>query len=174
KASRPFSLDRDGFVIAEGAGMLVLETLEHAVRRGATILAELTGYGASADGYPPPAPAPEGRGAVRAMRAALEDAKLAPEAVDVINAHGTSTPLNDATETAAIKQVFGEHARRLAVHSTKSMTGHALGGSAAIEAVVAVLTLVRGIVHPTINLDVPDPACHLDYAPNVAREMSVA
>ena len=172
-ASRPFSLDRDGFVIAEGAGMLVLESLEHARQRNAPILAELTGYGASADGFHATAPDPDGRGAVRAMRAALKDAGMAPDQVDVVNAHGTSTPLNDVTETNAIKQVFGEHARRLAVHSTKSMTGHSLGGSASIEAVAAVLTLRHGVVHPTINLETPDPACDLDYVPNVAREMPV-
>jgi len=173
KASRPFSADRDGFVIAEGAGMLVLESEEHARGRGAPALAVLAGYGNTADGYHITAPDPEGRGAVRAMRAALADAGLAPVDIQVVNAHGTSTPLNDATETLAIKQVFGEHARRLMVHSTKSMIGHALGAAAAIEAVVAVLTLVHGVVHPTINLDVPDPACDLDYVPHVARRAGV-
>jgi 3-oxoacyl-[acyl-carrier-protein] synthase II len=170
-ASRPFSADRDGFVIAEGAGILVLESLEHARARGATPLAEVAGYGVTADGHHLTAPDPEGRGAVRAMRAALADARVAPDEVDVINAHGTSTPLNDAAETAAIKQVFGSHARRLAVHATKSMTGHALGGSAGIEAVASVLTLVHGVVHPTINLHRPDPACDLDYVPHEAREV---
>jgi 3-oxoacyl-[acyl-carrier-protein] synthase II len=172
-ASRPFSADRDGFVIAEGAGMLVLESLDHARARGATILAEVAGYGASADGYHATAPDPEGRGAIRAMKAALKDARIDPETVDVINAHGTSTPLNDVTETQAIKRVFGDHARALAVHSTKSMTGHSLGGSASIEAVASVLTIRHGIVHPTINLETPDPACDLDYVPNVARTMPV-
>lgn len=172
-ASRPFSIDRDGFVIAEGAGTLVLESMEYAVARGAEILAELVGYGASADGHHMTAPDPEGQGAVRAMRAALDDAAMSPADIDLINAHGTSTPLNDLTETKAIKEVFGEHARRLAVHSTKSMTGHALGGAAGMEAVAAVLTLQHGILHPTINLHDPDPACDLDYVPNEAREASV-
>lgn len=173
KASRPFSADRDGFVIAEGAALLVLEEASHARRRGATVLAEVAGYGATADGHHVTAPEPAGRGAVRAMRAALADAELPPEAVDVINAHGTSTPLNDPTETRAIREVFGAHAARLAVHATKSMTGHALGASAAIEAVVAVLTLRHGVIHPTINLESPDPECDLDYVPSGAREASV-
>ena len=173
-ASRPFSRDRDGFVIAEGAGILVLEELEHARRRGATILAELAGYGASADAHHLTAPEPEARGAVRAMRGALADAGLAPGAIDLLNAHGTSTPLNDVVETGAIKAVFGDHARRLAVHATKSMTGHALGAAPALEAVVAVLTLDRGVIHPTINLHEPDPACDLDYVPLVAREARVS
>jgi 3-oxoacyl-[acyl-carrier-protein] synthase II len=172
-ASRPFSADRDGFVIAEGAGMLVIESLEHARARGATVLAELAGHGSSADGDHLTAPDPEARGAVRAMRAALADAGIAPEQVDVVNAHGTSTPLNDATETRAIKQVFGPHAPRLAVHATKSMIGHTLGGSAAIGAVVAVLTLVHGIIHPTINLTQPDPECDLDHVPGAARRADV-
>ncbi|MEO6462148.1 MAG: beta-ketoacyl-ACP synthase II [Candidatus Eisenbacteria bacterium] len=169
-ASRPFSRDRDGFVIAEGAGILVLEELEHAKKRGAPILAELAGYGASADAHHMTAPEPEARGAVRAMRAALEDAKLAPEAIGLVNAHGTSTPLNDVIETMAIKTVFGAHARGLAVNATKSMTGHALGGAPALEAVAAVLMLSRGVIHPTINLHDPDPQCDLDYVPLVARE----
>jgi 3-oxoacyl-[acyl-carrier-protein] synthase II len=169
-ASRPFSRDRDGFVIAEGAGILVLEELEHAKRRGATIHAELAGYGASADAYHLTAPEPEARGAVRAMRAALDDAQLAPDAIQLVNAHGTSTPLNDVVETGAIKTVFGDHARRLAVHSTKSMTGHALGAAPALEAAASVLALSRGVIHPTINLNEPDPACDLDYVPLVARE----
>ena len=173
KASRPFSADRDGFVIAEGAGILVLESEEHARRRGARTLAEVAGYGSTADGYHPTAPDPSGRGAVRAMRAALADAGLPPEAIDVVNAHGTSTPLNDATKTAAIKEVFGPHAYRLAVHSTKSMIGHSLGASPAIEAVASVLTLVHGVIHPTINLDRPDPECDLDYVPHRARTASV-
>ncbi len=172
-ASRPFSADRDGFVIAEGAGMVVLETLDHARGRGATPLAELVGYGVTADGHHLTAPDPEGRGATRAMRMALADAGIAPEQVDVVNAHGTSTPINDAVETAAIKRVFGDHAYRLAVHSTKSMTGHSLSGSASIEAVAAVLTLRHGVIHPTINLLQPDPACDLDYVPNQARRADV-
>ena len=172
-ASCPFSLDRDGFVLAEGAGILALESLEHARSRGAPVLAELAGYGLTSDGYHVTAPDPEGRGAVRAMRAALLDAALAPEAIEVVNAHGTSTPLNDATETRALHEVFGPHAHRLAVHATKSMTGHALGGSGGIEAVASVLTIRNGVIHPTINLLRPDPACDLDYVPNVAREATV-
>jgi len=173
RASRPFDAGRDGFVIAEGAAVLVLEEWERARRRGAPALAELVGYGLSADGYHQTAPDPDGRGAVRAMRAALADAGLRPEAVDVVNAHGTSTPLNDATETAAVKQVFGAHAHRLAVHATKSMTGHALGAAGALEAVASVLTLMHGVIHPTINLETPDPRCDLDYVPNVARAADV-
>ena len=171
RASRPFDADRDGFVIAEGAGVLVLESQEHARRRGSEPLAELAGYGASADGYHLTAPDPEGDGAVRAMRAALDDAQLSTDQVDVVNAHGTSTPLNDVIETAAIKRVFGDHASRLMIHSTKSMIGHTLGASAAIEAVVAVKTLSEGIVHPTVNLECPDPACDLDYVPGDARKV---
>jgi 3-oxoacyl-[acyl-carrier-protein] synthase II len=169
-ASRPFSRDRDGFVIAEGSGVVVLEEWERARRRGARIYAELAGYGATADGYHLTAPDPQGRGAVRAMQAALADAGLRPEDIDVINAHGTSTPINDVLETRSIRRVFGTHADRLMVHSTKSMTGHALGGAASVEAVVAALTLHRGVVHPTINLHDPDPECDLDYVPLVARE----
>ena len=173
KASCPFSADRDGFVIAEGAAILVLESAEHARARGAVALAEVAGYGASADGHHLTAPDPEGRAAVRAMRMALDDAGLPAEAVQVVNAHGTSTPLNDAAETRSIRRVFGPHASRLAVHATKSMTGHALGGSAAIEAVASVLTLLHGVIHPTINLDRPDPECDLDYVPHHAREARV-
>jgi 3-oxoacyl-[acyl-carrier-protein] synthase II len=173
RACRPFDAGRDGFVIAEGAAVLVLEEWESARRRGAPRLAELAGYGCTADGYHQTAPDPEGRGAVRAMRAALADAGLRPEEVDVVNAHGTSTPLNDPTETAAIKQVFGAHAYRLAVHATKSMTGHGLGAAAAIEAVAAVLTLMHGVIHPTVNLDTPDPQCDLDYVPHRARRAAV-
>lgn len=173
-ASRPFSADRDGFVIAEGAAVLVLEEAEHAAARGATVLAELAGYGATSDGHSLTAPDPQGRGAARAMRAALADAGLEPGQIDVINAHGTSTPLNDATETLAIREVFGAHAGRLAVHATKSMTGHALGASAALEAVASVLTLVHGVIHPTINLHARDPECDLDYVPHVARASRVS
>lgn len=172
-ASRPFSLDRDGFVIAEGAAVLVLESESHARARGVEPLAELAGYGSSADGWHVTAPDPEGRGATRALEAALADARITPADVDVVNAHGTSTPLNDANETSVLKRVFGDHARRLMVHATKSMTGHSLGASGAIESVVAVLTLLHGVVHPTINLRTPDPACDLDYVPNEAREAKV-
>jgi 3-oxoacyl-[acyl-carrier-protein] synthase II len=172
-ASRPFSVDRDGFVIAEGAGMLVLERLEHAQERGVPVLAELIGYGASADGHHMTAPDPEGRGQTRALNAALVDARLAPGDVDVVNAHGTSTPLNDVTETRVIKRVFGDHARRLAVHATKSMTGHALGASGGIEAVASVMTLRHGTIHPTINLDRPDPECDLDYVTDGPRRQDV-
>ena len=173
KASRPFDKDRDGFVIAEGAGILILEEREHALARGVPILCELAGYATTADGYHLVAPEPNARGAVRAMRNALKDARLEPTDIEVVNAHGTSTRLNDVTETGAVKSVYGEHANKLAMHSTKSMTGHALGGAAALEAVASVLTIDRGVVHPTINLDEPDPECDLDYVPNVAREMPV-
>ena len=173
RASRPFDADRDGFVIAEGAGVLVLESEEHARRRSCEPLVELAGYGASADGHHLTAPDPEGDGAVRAMRTALDDAKLSTDQVDVVNAHGTSTPLNDVIETTAIKRVFGDHASDLMIHSTKSMIGHSLGASAAIEAVVAVQTLTQGIVHPTINLECADPACDLDYVPGDARKVKV-
>jgi 3-oxoacyl-[acyl-carrier-protein] synthase II len=172
-ASRPFSRDRDGFVIAEGGGILVLEELEHAKRRSAPILVELAGYGASADAHHMTAPEPEAKGAVRAMRAALDDAKLPADAIGLVNAHGTSTPLNDVVETGAIKTVFGAHARKLAINATKSMTGHALGGAPALEAVASVLMLTRGVLHPTINLHDPDPECDLDYVPLTAREAKV-
>ena len=173
RASCPFSLDRDGFVLAEGAGMVVLESFEHARARGATVMAELAGYGLTSDGYHVTAPDPAGRGAVRAMRAALEDAGVAPQDIELVNAHGTSTPLNDATETRALHEVFGAHAGRLAVQATKSMTGHALGGSGAIEAVASVLAIRHGVIHPTINLRRPDPECDLDYVPDQARQRPV-
>jgi len=173
QASRPFDIDRDGFVLAEGAGVVVLEELEHARRRGARIYAELKGYGASGDAGHITQPDDEGRGAARAMQAALEDAGLAPAAMQYINAHGTSTPLGDKAETAAIKRVFGEHAKRLAVSSTKSQLGHTLGASGGIELVVCALTMARGVITPTINLDTPDPDCDLDYVPKVAREARV-
>ncbi len=173
RASRPFSLDRDGFVIAEGAGILVLESYDHARARGATMYAEVAGYGLSSDGHHQTAPDPRGLGAVRAMRGALLDAGITAADVDLINAHGTSTPLNDATETQAIKDVFGEHAYRIPVQATKSMTGHSLGASPAIEAVASVLAIRDGVIHPTINLYQPDPACDLDYVPNVARRAPV-
>ncbi len=173
KASRPFDAGRDGFVAAEGAAMLVLESLEHARARGARILAELAGYGACNDGYHMVAPCPDGEGAIRTMRWALEDADLQPEEVDYINAHGTSTPLNDVSETLAIKAVFGEYAYRIPISSTKSMIGHALGGSGALESVVCVMTLQTGIIHPTINQEEADPQCDLDYVPNKARRANV-
>jgi 3-oxoacyl-[acyl-carrier-protein] synthase II len=172
-ASRPFSLDRDGFVLAEGAGILVLESLEHAKARGATILAELAGYGAASDAYHLTAPDPDGRGAIRSMRAALNDAGLNPEDISVVNAHGTSTKLGDAAETRSLKAVLGHHAAKIPVHSTKSMTGHGLGASGAVEAVASILTLQHQTIHPTINLETPDPECDLDYVPEGAREAEV-
>jgi 3-oxoacyl-[acyl-carrier-protein] synthase II len=173
KASRPFDAGRDGFVAAEGSAMLVLESLEHARGRGARILAELAGYAASNDGYHLVAPSPGGEGAVRAMRWALEEAAVQPEEVDYINAHGTSTPLNDPSETLAIKAAFGEHAYRVPISSTKSMIGHAMGASGALESLVCVMTLQTGIIHPTINQEQPDPECDLDYVPNTARRADV-
>ncbi len=169
KASRPFDKDRDGFVFSEGAGIVILETLEHALARGAHIYAELVGYATSSDAYHIARPDPEGKGAQRVMRWALEDAGLTPEDVDYINAHGTATPLNDVTETYAIKQVFGEHAYKLAISSTKSMIGHTMGAAGAIETIATVLMMEQGVILPTINLDEPDPRCDLDYVPNVAR-----
>jgi 3-oxoacyl-[acyl-carrier-protein] synthase II len=174
KASRPFDKGRDGFVAGEGAGVLVLEEYEHARRRGARIYAELAGYGASSDAYHITAPAPEGEGGQRAMRMALADAGLAPEAVGYVNAHGTSTPAGDVAECQAIAKVFGEHARKgLMVSSTKSMIGHLLGGAGGAEAVVTVLSLARGVLHPTINVEEQDPECALDVIPNQAREVRV-
>lgn len=170
QASRPFDVDRDGFVLAEGAGVVVLEELEHARRRGARIYGELKGYGASGDAGHITQPDEEGLGASRAMTMALRDAGLDTDAIDYINAHGTSTPLGDAAETAAVKRVFGPHAKRLALSSTKSQLGHTLGASGGIELVVCALALERGVIPPTINLDTPDPACDLDYTPKVARE----
>lgn len=172
-ASRPFDRDRDGFVLAEGAGLVVLEELERAKRRGATIHAEVLGCGATADAHHITAPHPEGAGAVRAMQLALEDARTNPEAIGYVNAHGTSTPLGDKAETLAIKQVFGPHAYKLAVSSTKSMLGHTLGASGGIAAVACALTLKHGVIHPTINYETPDPDCDLDYVPNTAREVRV-
>ncbi|MGH8065821.1 MAG: beta-ketoacyl-ACP synthase II [Candidatus Entotheonellia bacterium] len=169
KASRPFDIERDGFVLAEGAGIVVLEELELALKRGATIYAEVIGYGMTADAYHMTAPDPEGRGVINCMRMALRDADIAPEAVDYINAHGTSTPYNDKHETMAIKQVFGEHAHRVPVSSTKSMTGHLLGAAGGIEAAFCALALSEGIIPPTINYEKPDPECDLDYVPNHAR-----
>ncbi len=169
KASRPFDKDRDGFVFSEGAGIVILETLEHAQARGAHIYAELVGYATSSDAYHIARPDPEGKGAQRVMRWALEDAGLQPEDVDYINAHGTATPLNDVTETYAIKQVFGEHAYKLAISSTKSMIGHTMGAAGAIETIATVLMMENDVILPTINLDEPDPQCDLDYVPNTAR-----
>jgi len=173
QASRPFDVDRDGFVLAEGAGIIVVEELEYARRRGARIYAELKGYGASGDAGHITQPDEEGRGGAHAMTMALADAALGPEAVHYINAHGTSTPLGDVAETKAVKRVFGSHAKRLAISSTKSNLGHTLGASGGIEAVVCALTIDRGVITPTINLDTPDPECDLDYVPKVAREARV-
>jgi 3-oxoacyl-[acyl-carrier-protein] synthase II len=170
-ASRPFDRDRDGFVLAEGAGILVLEALEMARARGARIYAEVLGYGLSADANHPTASSAQGP--ARAMRLALEDAKLAPEAVDYVNAHGTSTQLNDQHETEAIKAVFGDHARRLAVSSIKSMTGHLVGAAGGVEAIATALALHHGILPPTVNYTTPDPACDLDYVPNQARRVPI-
>ncbi len=169
-ASRPFDAERDGFVCAEGAGIVILEKLEHALARGATIYAEVLGYAFSSDAYHITQPDPEAKGAQRAMRWALEDAHVAPEEVGYINAHGTATPLNDAMETYAIKQVFGDHAYQLAISATKSMIGHTMGAAGAIETIMTVLTLQEGIMHPTINLNNPDPECDLDYVPLQARQ----
>jgi 3-oxoacyl-[acyl-carrier-protein] synthase II len=173
RASRPFDKERDGFVMAEGAGMLVLETFDDAVTRGARIYAEIVGYGANADAHHITTPSPQGEGAARCIRLALEDGEVDPLEVDYINAHGTSTPYNDVNETQAIKSVFGEHAARLAVSSTKSMTGHALGAAGAIEAAYVALTLHHGVIPPTINYEHPDPECDLDYVPNQARRAAV-
>nr|WP_290669089.1 beta-ketoacyl-ACP synthase II [Ardenticatena sp.] len=173
KASRPFDATRDGFVLGEGAAVLVLETLEHALARGARIYAEVVGYGTNVDGYHLAQPAENGEGIQRAMKEALAEADLAPHEVDYINAHGTSTPLNDVNETRAIKAVFGEAAYDLAVNSTKSMTGHLMGAAGALEALVTVKTIETGIIHPTINYEYPDPECDLDYVPNVARKADV-
>jgi 3-oxoacyl-[acyl-carrier-protein] synthase II len=173
RASRPFDKGRDGFIIAEGSGVLILEEREKAIKRGAKIHAEVIGYGANGDAHHITAPAPEGEGAARCMRLALKDAGLAPSDIDYINAHGTSTEYNDANETQAIKKVFGEHAFKLPVSSTKSMTGHLLGAAGAVEGVFSVLALRHGIIPPTINYENPDPDCDLDYVPNQARRADI-
>jgi 3-oxoacyl-[acyl-carrier-protein] synthase II len=172
-ASRPFDNDRDGFVVGEGAGMLIIESLEHAQERGAKIYAEVAGYGMSGDGYHMTSPPPDGNGAVRCMQAAIADAGLEPSAVDYINAHGTSTPLNDLYETRAVKAVFGDHAYKLAMSSTKSMTGHLLGGAGGIESVFTALTIHHGMIPPTVNFERPGEECDLDYVPNEARKADV-
>jgi 3-oxoacyl-[acyl-carrier-protein] synthase II len=173
RASRPFDRERDGFIIAEGSGVLILEERDRALKRGAKIYAEVIGYGANGDAHHMTAPAPEGEGAARCMRLSLKDAGIAPTEVDYINAHGTSTEYNDANETQAIKKVFGEHAFKLAVSSTKSMTGHLLGAAGAVEGVFSVLALRHGIIPPTINYENPDPDCDLDYVPNQARTADI-
>ncbi len=173
RASRPFDKDRDGFIIGEGCGLMILESLPHARKRGAHIYAEVLGYSASSDAFHVAAPDPEGTGAIRAMRWALEDAGITPAEVDYINAHGTSTPLNDIIETRAIKKVFGDYAYKVPISATKSMIGHDLAAAGAIEAIVCALTIEQGIIHPTINLESPDPECDLDYVPNQARQAEV-
>ena len=172
-ASRPWDKDRDGFVLGEGAGAVVLEEYEHAKKRGARIYCELAGYGVSADAYHMTAPAEDGDGAYRCMNNALRDAGMAADAIDYVNAHGTSTPLGDIAETVAVKRAFGEHAKKVAVNSTKSMTGHLLGAAGGVEAVFSILALHHQVSPPTINLQAPDPQCDLDYVPNQARQMTI-
>ena len=173
KASRPFDLNRDGFVMAEGAGIVILETLEHAKRRGAPILAEMIGYGRTSDAFHITAPESSGRGAAKAMELAIKDAGLTPKDISYINAHGTSTELNDKVETLAVKKVFGEYARKVPMSSTKSMTGHLLGAAGGVEFAASVFTIRDGLIPPTINYETPDPGCDLDYVPNVARRAKV-
>jgi len=173
KASRPFDAKRDGFVMGEGAAVIVLEELDHAKSRGAVIIAEITGYGATSDAYHITQPLEDGEGAGRAMVKALKKAGINPADVDYINAHGTSTPLNDKCETQAIKNVFGEHAKKVAISSTKSMTGHLLGAAGGLEAAFAIMAIRDGVVPPTINLENSDPDCDLDYVPNKSRQMKV-
>jgi 3-oxoacyl-[acyl-carrier-protein] synthase II len=172
-ASRAFDAQRDGFVVGEGAGILILESLEHAQKRNAPILAEIVGYGMSGDAYHITQPAENGDGAFRVMRAAIKDAKLTPEDIGYVNAHGTSTPLGDVIETRALKRVFGDRAKSVPISSTKSMTGHLLGGAGGLEAGIIVLALRDQIIPPTINLESPDPECDLDYVPNVARKATL-
>lgn len=173
KASKPFDAKRDGFVMGEGSGIVILEELEHAKKRGANIYAEVIGYGMSGDAYHMTAPASDGNGAIRAIKAALKSAKISPEAISYINAHGTSTQLNDKIETLAIKTVFGDHAKKVAISSTKSMVGHLLGAAGAVEMVASVMSIKEDFVHPTINYETPDPECDLDYVPNNGRQMKV-
>ncbi len=173
KASRPFDLERDGFVMAEGCGLVVMESLEHAKKRNAAIIAEIVGFGMTCDAYHITAPDPEGEGAARAMKLALDDAGLNPEDVDYINAHGTSTKLNDKIETLSMKTAFGAHAKKVMISSTKSMTGHPLGAAGGLEFVVCCLTIKDGVVHPTINYEYPDPDCDLDYVPNTSRKADI-
>jgi 3-oxoacyl-[acyl-carrier-protein] synthase II len=173
KASRPFDLDRDGFIMGEGSGILILEELEAAREKGAKIYAEVIGYGMTSDAYHVSAPDPEGEGAIQCMKGALDFAGLQPEEIDYINAHGTSTKLNDLSENKAIKAVFGDHAYKLCISSTKSVTGHLLGGAGGVEAIFTVLTLKNGIIPPTMNYETPDPECDLDYVPNIARKADV-
>ena len=173
KASRPFDLNRDGFVIGEGAGILILEELSHALDRGANIYGEIAGYGLSGDAYHVSAPAPDGSGAASCMSMAIEDAGFQPEDIDYINAHGTSTKLNDEAENRAVKAVFGDHAYKLAISSTKSVTGHLLGGAGGVESIYTILTISRGVIPPTANYETPDPKCDLDYVPNEARQAKV-
>jgi 3-oxoacyl-[acyl-carrier-protein] synthase II len=173
KASRPFDQERDGFVMAEGCGVVVIETLEHAQKRNARIYAEITGYGASCDAYHITAPDPDGDGAARAMSAAFNDAKISPQEISYINAHGTSTKLNDKVETIAIKRALGSYAKKVMVSSTKSVTGHLLGAAGGLEFVACCLVIKDQIIPPTINLDHPDPECDLDYVPNTARAAKV-
>jgi len=173
RASRPFDRDRDGFVVGEGSGILILEELGFAIRRGAPILAEVVGYGMSADAFHITAPSEDGEGAARVMKNALADANVLPEQVSYVNAHGTSTPFGDRVETLAIKHVFGEHANKLAVSSTKSMTGHLLGGAGGLEAGLTLLAMRDQILPPTINYENPDPRCDLDYVPNQARPAEI-
>jgi 3-oxoacyl-[acyl-carrier-protein] synthase II len=173
KASRPFDRERDGFVMGEGAGILILEELEHAKKRGASIYCELVGYGLTGDAYHMTAPAPDGEGATRCMKMALKNAQLDPSRVSYINAHGTSTSLNDKLETHAIKQVFGSHAKKIPISSTKSMMGHLLGAAGSVELIICALAIKNGMIPPTINYEYPDPECDLDYVPNTAREVKV-
>ncbi|MCP4682725.1 MAG: beta-ketoacyl-ACP synthase II, partial [Desulfobacterales bacterium] len=173
RASRPFDLNRDGFVMGEGSGILVLENLEQVLERGADIYAEVIGYGLTADAYHVSAPSPDGEGAINCMKTALDYAGIKPEEIDYINAHGTSTKLNDLSENKAIKAVFGEHAYKLAISSTKSITGHLLGAGGGVESIFSALTIKHGIIPPTMNYETPDPECDLDYVPNKARKAKI-